>query len=359
LQGPNPNQTVRLIYVGSCYGLETKIVPRYPWIEFYTLCIRGITRPGQRSFWFFWAWLALAQLPLALCHALYITLKVRPNLIIGVGGYASFGPLLWGTLFRIPLFLHEQNFFPGVVTRLFAPLAQKVFLTYPQTARWLRARQLTVTGLPVRPEILSATPDPERFGLHPTEKTVLVFGGSRGSRVLTETVLATRQRVTGVQFLVITGDGEAVLNHDGARTVLVPYIHEMGTALATADLVIARAGAATLAELTALHKPAVIVPWPGAAGDHQMANAGALAQSNDYILLRESQLSPKVLAEAIREFLQRPTRCSQSYTVHSNPALSHILREIEVLLDAEPANSTTVFYRYRRRWHERFGESLP
>lgn len=349
--------------MGSRYGLETQVLPRYSWIEFYSLCVRGVARPGQRPFWFFWASLALALLPIALCQAFYIILTVRPNSIIGVGGYASFGPLLWGAVFRIPIFLHEQNLFPGLVTRFFAPFARTVFLTYPQTARWLRARQLTVTGLPVRPEILSATPDAERFGLQPGVKTVLVLGGSRGSRLLTERALAIRYHTKikkEVQLLVVTGDQGAILDDGGARTVLVPYIHEMGTALATADLVISRAGATTLAELAALRKLAIIVPWKDAAGDHQTANAQAqLGRCS--ILLPEPQLSPDKLVETIAEFLDKTSVSSssqrQNVATNGDQALIHILHE--VLLDAKSANSTTALYRYRWRWHERFGESLP
>lgn len=348
--------------MGSRYGLETRVLPRYSWIEFYSLCVRGVARPGQRPFWFFWALLALALLPIALCQAFYIILTVRPNSIIGVGGYASFGPLLWGAVFGIPIFLHEQNLFPGLVTRFFAPFARTVFLTYPQTARWLRARQLTVTGLPVRPEILSATPDPERFGLQPGVKTVLVLGGSRGSRLLTERVLAMRYhiKIKGVQFLVVTGDQGAICDDGGVRTVLVPYIHEMGTALATADLVISRAGATTLAELAALRKPAIIVPWKDAAGDHQTANAQQLVQSGRcFPILPESQLSPDKLVEAVAESLHKTAVSLQRQNVARNgdQALIYILHE--VLLDAQSANDTTALYRYRWRWHERFGESLP
>ncbi len=312
-----------------------------------------------------WALLALVQLPIALCQALYIILTVHPKVIIGVGGYGAFGPLWWGVIFRIPIFLHEQNLFPGLVTRLFAPFARTVFLTYPQTARWLRARRLTVTGLPVRPEILAATPDPERFGLQPGVKTVLVLGGSRGSRLLTERALAIRHHTKikkEVQFLVVTGDRGAIFDDGGARTVLVPYIHEMGTALATADLVISRAGATTLAELAALRKPAIIVPWKDAAADHQTANAQAQV-GQCFSILPESQLSPDKLVEAIAESLHKTTVSSssslqrQKVATHGDQALIHILHE--VLLDAHSADSTTALHRYRWRWHERFGESLP
>ncbi|MCX8103028.1 MAG: UDP-N-acetylglucosamine--N-acetylmuramyl-(pentapeptide) pyrophosphoryl-undecaprenol N-acetylglucosamine transferase [Candidatus Bipolaricaulota bacterium] len=400
--------SARLVYVGSWYGLETRVMPRYPWVESYALPIRGIARPGQRSFWLFWALLALVQLPVALVAALLLLLIVRPHLIIGVGGYGAFAPLLWGVLFRIPCYLHEQNLVPGIVTRLFAPWARKVFLTYSQTARWLRARCVVVTGLPVRPEILSARPDHQRFGLRPGMKTVLVCGGSRGSQTLTEVALAAQQQLKGVQFLIVTGEqkpsAEAPGCHpernegsqiprcaqnDRARVstlpsaepansfagtvVLIPYIHEMGTALATADIVVCRAGAGTLAELTALRKPAIVIPWPGAANDHQTANAKQLTRLGLFSIVPESELTPQRLAQEITNQFESSRVRESTLTPSPSPLRGRGktgMRELqsaknsldiilsEVLLDATRTQDTLALYRDRRRRHEWAGQSL-
>lgn len=329
------------------------MLPRYPWIEFYKLLIRGIARPGQRSLWALWALLAIAQLPVALVQALFIILKVRPTAIIGFGGYGAFAPLLWGAVLRIPLFLHEQNLIPGIVTRLFAPWAKKVFLTYPQAACYLRARHVVVTGLPVRPEILSARPDPQRFGLLPGRKTVLVFGGSRGSQVLTDVALAAQQYLSNVQFLIVSPSASLPLMEESARVVLVPYIHEMGTALATADVVICRAGAATLAELAAVGKPAIVVPWPGAANDHQTANAKSYTHLGTFSVVPEPELTPQRLVEEITTALHLKKDMKDPQRAD---ALNHILRE--VLLDATKEHNTASLSRDRRRRHEWVSQSL-
>ncbi len=354
----------RLVYVGSRWGLETRVLPQYPWIEFYTLSIRGIARPGQRPRWALWALFALAQIPIALAQALFIVLKVRPTAIIGFGGYGAFAPLLWGVVLRIPIYIHEQNFFPGLVTRLFAPWAKRVFLTYPGTARYLKARYVLVTGVPIRPEILSASPDPERFGLRAGMKTALVFGGSRGSTVLTEAAIAAQRSCPDLQFLIVTGEREPTISKQSEYIVFVPYIHEMGVALATADVVICRAGAATLAELAALDKPAIIVPWPLAAGDHQAANANQLAQKN-FILVPESELTPGRLVQEIKTALHLSSsppaplpRAGEGVRGEGQraEALHHILRE--VFLDATSTRNTPALYRDRRRRHEWAGQSL-
>ncbi len=334
------------------------MLPRYPWIEFYKLPIRGIARPGQRPLWALWALFAIAQLPIALAKALLIILKVRPTAIIGFGGYGAFAPLLWGALFRIPLFLHEQNLIPGIVTRFFAPWAKKIFLTYPQTARYLRARHVIVTGLPVRPEILSACPGHKKFGLHSERKTVLVFGGSRGSQILADVALAAQQYLSDVQFLIVTGPNSSVSSPQGEgpgeRAVLVPYIHEMGTALATADVVICRAGAATLAELAAVGKPAIVIPWPGAANNHQAANAQSYAHRGTFSVVPESELTPQRLVEEIQKALaQSPTSRREGL---GEGALNSIL--CEVLSDATKEHDTAPLSRDRRRRHEWVGQSL-
>lgn len=328
------------------------MLPQYPWVEFYQLPIRGIARPGQRPLWALWALLAIAQLPVALAQALYIVLKVRPTAIIGFGGYGAFAPLLWGVIFHIPFYLHEQNLVPGMVTRLFAPWARKVFLTYPQTARYLRARHAIVTGLPVRPEILSARPNHKQFGLHPERKTVLVFGGSRGSQILTDVALEAQRCLPEVQFLIVTGPTPLASfpmgNELGERAVLVPYIHEMGTALATADLVICRAGAATLAELAAVGKPAITVPWPGAANDHQTANAKSYTHLGTFSVVPESELTPQRLVEEItKALISDPSPRREGL---GEGALNSIL--CEVLLNATKEHDTASLSRDRRRRHE-------
>jgi UDP-N-acetylglucosamine--N-acetylmuramyl-(pentapeptide) pyrophosphoryl-undecaprenol N-acetylglucosamine transferase len=338
----------RPVYVGSRYGLEREVVPRSSSrsMRIYLLPVRSLTRPGQRSLWFFWALWALLLLPMALLRALFVLLKTRPALIVGTGGYAAFPPLFWGILLKIPTLIHEQNLSPGLVNRLLAPWVSTVCVTYPESAQYLRARKLVVTGLPIRPQILAARPDAKRFQLRPDRKTVLVFGGSRGSRLLTERALALRDELKELQLLIVTGDRHGRLNGEGAHTVLVPYITEMGEALATADVVVARAGASTLSELAALRKPAVIVPWRGAANDHQMANAQRLSGSASWCsVLPEGELSSERLAQEIRSLL----KYSPSPTTRSLPAsgegqgggegkrdaLQSILHEIEVLLDEE------------------------
>jgi UDP-N-acetylglucosamine--N-acetylmuramyl-(pentapeptide) pyrophosphoryl-undecaprenol N-acetylglucosamine transferase len=345
-----------IAYVGTSHGLENRVIPQQPWIQFFKIRMRGFER---RSLWR--CLVAAGALPIGLWQSLRILIKFRPDLIIGVGGYASFPPLLWGILLKIPTLIHEQNLRPGLANRVLARWVSKVCLSYSQTARYLWAKSVVVTGLPVRPSLLEAKPRPEQFGLTPHRKTVCVVGGSRGSDFLTQTVLRAQPQLPEAQFLVVTGTrvGEPFgdlnstsktdreLTHPfklptharcgrRGRLVQVPYVEDMGAALAVADLVVCRAGASTLAELTALGKPAILVPWPGAAENHQVENARAAARSGGFLVAIESELDADKLGTLIHQLLHDESALSQMKSripsQGRRTALDQILREVEGLV---------------------------
>lgn len=160
-----------------------------------------------------------------------------------------------------------------------------------------------MVGIPIRREILEAQKRHERFGLDPHKKTLLVMGGSNGSQTLTHHMLASSCELKDVQILLITGSQACDESMLPANVIVREYIDGIGSALACADLVICRAGASTLAELLALEKPAIVVPWPGAAENHQHWNARSLLNQKRYRVLEEAQLEQQSLAGAIKELL--------------------------------------------------------
>jgi UDP-N-acetylglucosamine--N-acetylmuramyl-(pentapeptide) pyrophosphoryl-undecaprenol N-acetylglucosamine transferase len=331
-----------IAYVGTRRGLEAHLLVSRPWIKFFPIRARGFDRAH-------WGRLALAliDLPLGLLQSLWILLTFRPQVIIGVGGYAAFAPLFWGVLLRIPTVIHEQNIKPGLVNRLLARRVNKICLTYAETKRYFSKRvateKMVVTGLPVRPSVLTAKPDHERFGLQAERPTIFVVGGSRGSEFLTRIILNTYPKLKNAQVLLVTGSQGAATETAGSfpaheGLVRIPYIEDIGSALALADLVICRAGATTLAELAAAGKPAILVPWPGAAENHQLENAQALANSGACLLAPESELDADRLAQLIHQLLDdRRTLAkmkSRMSELGRKTALDHILREVEVLVHA-------------------------
>jgi len=309
-------------YVGTARGLEARLVPSISNVRFFTTCVRGFPfglsigsklRSMMALFW-------------AVLQAFAIILRFRPHVVLGVGGYASFPAVfvsaLLGRVVPIRTLIHEQNAVVGRANRVLARWVDRVLVSFPSTAKDLpRARKIAVTGNPVRQDRLGKMPSREayqRFALDPEKRTVLVFGGSKGSAALTRAVLDLSVDFSDereLQVLLVTGNEDAArearkrLRAYGARNVAVQaYIDRMGEAYAISDLIVSRAGATTLAEITSCGKPAVIVPWEGATDDHQVANAEFLERADACALIREAAILDGGLSHVIRELVHDPRR---------------------------------------------------
>jgi len=280
---------VEIAYVGTRRGLEARILPNRTDVRFFPIHARGIPRGRPLGFA-----RALAALAVALIETVVILVRVRPHVVIGMGGHSSFPPLLlaaWlGRLFPIRTLVHEQNVVGGLANRILARFVDVVMVSFRESAAsFPRARKLVVTGNPIREEMLHVARSDEAyrlFGLDPERRTILVFGGSTGSIELTEAIRRGATQIAEdrkLQILVVTGDDARThalareMRAAGAANVVVrTYVEEMGHAFAVADLVVCRSGATSLAEITACGKASLLVPWRGAADDHQRKNAGRL-----------------------------------------------------------------------------------
>lgn len=278
-------------------------------------------------------------------ESLLIISRFRPTVIIGTGGFASFPPLFWGILFKIPTVACEVNVVPGLVSRWLAPRVNLMLVAYPETALLLRAKRIAVTGVPLRPGLLeAASPSQEELkadlGLDPRRRTVLVLGGSRGAAPLNGAIMNSKSDLDGLQVLLITGRGAngqsmGIAGQRGEGLIVREYLnrYEMGEALGVADLVIARAGAATLAELTALGRPALLVPWPGAAESHQEKNARFLERAGGAVVLPEHLLRQIDLVELAGRLLAERERLNQmaaaSRAAGRRDGLRRVIEEVE------------------------------
>jgi UDP-N-acetylglucosamine--N-acetylmuramyl-(pentapeptide) pyrophosphoryl-undecaprenol N-acetylglucosamine transferase len=213
-------------------------------------------------------------------------------------------------LLRIPVVIHEQNALPGATNRLASRFARKVAISFPITASSFRG-DVTVTGNPVREEFFAAPPLRPRILVR-----LLAFGGSQGARILNQRLIEALPLLTGTSIGIVHQTGErdhAVVSDVYARSafrgaVVVPFLDDMPRELGASDLVLARAGATTVAELAAAGRGAILVPFAAAAGGHQEANAEALAAIGAAIVIRESELTATHLADTIRELVQDPKR---------------------------------------------------
>lgn len=296
-------------FVGTEKGLEARLLPKLG-LPLATIDMAGVVGRGWRG-----RLELLPKLLKSLAQAKKILRRFTPDLVIGVGGYSTVPVLLMARLLRIPYLIHEQNAIPGLSNRLLARGARLICLSFPQSGRGFDSRKTRVTGNPLRAGLEQVAPQ------LPDGGKLLIFGGSRGARAINQVVLEMlpllKNWPTPPAILHQTGEEDYAQVRQAYRAAgfdpkqVVAFIDDMAAAYSAARLVICRAGATTLAELTVCGRPAILVPYPYAAGDHQTANARALAEAGAARLLPQSELSAQRLAELIRELLNAPQLLAQ------------------------------------------------
>src|SRR5881394_55660 len=255
---------------------------------------------------------------LSLCRSLYR--KFKPQVVLGMGGFTSTAPVLAGRIRGIATFIHESNAIPGKANRLTARIVNAVMLGFRECAPFFPKTHTEVTGTPVRTELvrLDRRVARRKLGLDEELPTLLVMGGSQGASGINQALIKSLPFLEGVQLQVIhlSGARDERLVADNYRRENIPaYIaafhHRMEEAYSAADLVVARAGAASLAEFAAFSLPGILIPFPYAADDHQTRNAEIYAHADAAILLKQSDLSGESLARNIRELMENPHRLQQ------------------------------------------------
>jgi len=298
------------VLVGARRGVEATLLPRRPF-RFHLLSAEPLYR---RAWWRNVHW-AIAPWRLILeCRRVLAT--ERPALVVGTGGYAAAPMLLAAAFARVPIVLQEQNALPGLTTRWFARRARAVYLGFPEAERHLpvgRNTRVLCLGNPITPPHAAPTRAVARasLGIPPEARVVLVFGGSQGAHRLNAAVaqLADAGRLDELTVCWSTGPGQWDTYGRYAappRRLVRPFWDPMAEAYAAADLVVSRAGAMTTAELCAFGLPAVLVPLPSAAADHQTRNAEALREAGAAVHLPEAGLTPEGLLDAVQSILDHP-----------------------------------------------------
>jgi len=296
-------------FVGSVGGLEESIVPDNGY-TISTLPIKGMPRKHPLALIAF-AWNLLKSL----IRGFALLRRERPDLVMGFGGYASAPMVLLAPWMGIPTILHEQNSVPGVVTRWAARRASVVAVTYSQTKRYLpKAAKVVHTGNPVRPSVmrpLGTDKARRHLALRPDSFTVLVFGGSRGARRINSAVIEAWPELyaRGIQLLFVTGEAEYqdVSDQIGdIRPNMYPFYKDIQDLYSAADMIVCRAGATSIAEITALGKPALLVPYPFATDDHQKSNARSLQEVGAAAVIPDPEMNGETLVSAIIEMAENP-----------------------------------------------------
>ncbi len=295
-----------ILFVGANDRMEMERVPAagYP-IE--GLPVSGFDRKRiWRNIKVLW------NLAKSMTKAKRIIRTFKPDIAIGVGGYASAPVLRAASSFGIPTLIQEQNSYAGVTNKLLAKKAACICVAYDEMERFFPKDKIVKTGNPVRQDLFDIAPkDPKAyafFGLEPDKKTILIVGGSLGARTINHSVAAHLESLlaSGVQVIWQTGKyyiGEAeqaVKAFQTNKLVVTAFLSRMDYAYAVADVVISRAGASSISELCLLAKPAVLVPSPNVAEDHQTKNAMALVKQEAAILIKDGEAIEKMIPETLR-----------------------------------------------------------
>lgn len=304
------------MFVGTPDGLEARLVPEAD-IAYHSLPSRGFDRSRP------WTLLSAAAVAISSVVKAWALLgRVRPDVVLGFGGYVSLPVGLAAVARGIPLVLHEQNSVPGLANRVLSRWARAVGVTYEESISALaHPEHAVVTGNPVRESVLGSSRREGRLrlGLADDDLVVLAFGGSRGARHLNSALVALRGAILAdprVRVVHVTGrnEFEAVQGalgsegRDAGRWMVLDYLEGMGDAIAAADVVVARAGATSIAEITALGAVSLLVPYPYATEDHQTKNAATLVAHGAAVLVSDAELDTPRFADELLGLLSDPDR---------------------------------------------------
>jgi len=293
-----------VLFIGTEAGIEARVLPRE---GFRLVTIRagrfkgmGLTEKIR----------ALMLVPVGIMASMRTFKEFRPDTVLGVGGYASLSAVAAARLVRIPVVIQEQNAYPGLTNRTLGRFADKVALGFKEAAPFFPEGSSVHTGNPVRSGLGEAdrSGSLKAFGLDEDKATVLVFGGSGGAHsinmAVTESLGMMDSLTGGLQFIHQTGEKDQAVVEDAYRksgftAAVLPFIYDMAAAYASADLVVCRSGALTIAELTSIGKPSVLVPYPHAANNHQELNARVLDDAGAARMVLDRELSGGRIASEI------------------------------------------------------------
>jgi UDP-N-acetylglucosamine--N-acetylmuramyl-(pentapeptide) pyrophosphoryl-undecaprenol N-acetylglucosamine transferase len=305
------NPASKIIFVSTGNPLERSVLSKtgYP---LQTVTVAGIKGRGL------WNQIkSVAKIPKGILEANRILKNFSPDLTVGLGSYSA-GPVVFAAwLRRIPIAVHEQNILPGITNRILSRFANRVYISFENTRSHMDPRKVRWTGNPVRQDILDSTHRSKDIRKNESDAkpfTVLIIGGSQGAHKINMAVIEALDHLRHLKhlhFVHQTGQADELLVREAYRQSKVSgtvqaFFDNMAEQYGRADLIICRAGATTVAEITALGKPAIFIPFPFAADNHQVLNAGSLSDEGAAEMLIEKDLNGKVLSEKLNNYAAHP-----------------------------------------------------
>lgn len=295
------DSSTKILFIGTSRGVESRVLA-HEGFELALITAKPVMGKGLLD-----VVQAMLSLPVGMWQSWQVLRRRRADLVIGVGGYTSPTVLVAAALMGIPRVILEPNAYPGLANKVVGPLAQRVFLAFESAAMFFDPRNAQVVGTPIRREFLGQESESQGT-VKGNGRHLLIFGGSQGAQAINSAVLEAlpllMARVPTLTITHQTGEGDYERVREGYRALgisanVVSFLYDMPTALRTADVVVARAGAMTIAELTACGKPAILIPLPTAIYDHQMKNARAMEAAGGAVVLPQSDLTGARLSEMV------------------------------------------------------------
>lgn len=313
-EGLNKNfPNADILFIGTDRGLEKELVTKAGF-PLKTIRVKGFRRKLS-----FDTLVSIKELAHGALDSLNLIKREKPALVIGTGGYVAGPVLFFASIMGVPSVIHEQNVTPGVTNKILSRFVDRIFISFPDSVKYFPKGKTFLVGNPVRKEISKGDRQSalKRFGLSPDIPVVLCFGGSQGSARINEAIchiIASIKDTARFQLIHITGKNhydkiKSILANKGidvdrlGHIIVRPYIYEMQDAYAAADLVISRAGALSISELSVCGKPAILIPLPTAANHHQDYNAKFMEKNGAAVVLVEEKLSGESLLNTIENII--------------------------------------------------------
>lgn len=282
-----------ILFVGNKNKIEGRVVPKLGF-DFKSIWIKGFARRLTSENLLF-----PLRLIVSLLQALIINMKFKPNVAVGGGGYVA-GPAIWGAkVMGAKILLLEQNSYPGVTTRILAKYANEIHVSYSDSKKYFNEKEkVFVSGCPTRINAEQPKKDPNIFGFPGSHKIILILGGSGGAKSINNAVagLLSELKDKGISVIWQTGDYyfEDYREMKSETVYIASFIDDMSAAYSACDLVVARAGATTIAELSTLGKPCILIPSPNVAENHQYYNAKSIADEGGCILIKDENIKSEL-----------------------------------------------------------------
>lgn len=337
------DKDAKFLYVGTENGLEARIVPREG-IDFKTIRVKGMPRRLNKQ-----SFIALKELLHGLRESKKIIRNFKPDIVIGTGGFVC-GPVVYqGSRSKIPTLIHEQNAFPGITNKILGRFVDKIAVTFDESIKYFKdPNRITVTGNPIREEILKIDKNHayKKLNIDPNKPFVLSFGGSGGQKSLNDAfrdIIKAGELRDQYQLIHVTGERfydsfikETRAFNMGNNVKIMPYLFDIPEALNIADLIVTSSGAITLAEISAVGIPSILIPKGYTAENHQEYNARAFERNQASEVILDKDLNAKILSDKIFNILSDQNKLEkmkdQSKALGKIDAASDIYKLVEQLI---------------------------